>query len=58
MNRPTGQQFTWPDSQTFWRDKRVIVTGGSGFLGSFIIDKLCERGAAEIIVPHRKVETG
>jgi len=25
----------WPDSATFWRDKRVIVTGGSGFLGSF-----------------------
>lgn len=23
----------WPDSDTFWRDKRVIVTGGSGFLG-------------------------
>lgn len=22
-----------PDSATFWHDKRVIVTGGSGFLG-------------------------
>jgi hypothetical protein len=20
----------WPDSSEFWRDKRVIVTGGSG----------------------------
>lgn len=43
----------WPDSQTFWRDKRVIVTGGSGFLGSFIVDKLVARGAAEVIVPRR-----
>jgi nucleoside-diphosphate-sugar epimerase len=43
----------WPDSTTFWRDKRVIVTGGSGFLGSFIVDKLRARGAAEVIVPRR-----
>jgi GDP-L-fucose synthase len=46
-------QPTWPDSRTFWRDKRVIVTGGSGFLGSFIVDKLHARGAAEVIVPRR-----
>jgi GDP-L-fucose synthase len=44
---------TWPDSATFWRDKRVIVTGGSGFLGSFVVDKLHARGAAEVIVPRR-----
>jgi GDP-L-fucose synthase len=42
---------SWPDSNTFWRDKRVIVTGGAGFLGSFVVEKLCERHAAEIIVP-------
>ncbi len=44
----------WPDSHEFWRDKRVIVTGGAGFLGSFIVEKLRERGAAEIIVPRSK----
>jgi GDP-L-fucose synthase len=43
----------WPDSAAFWHDKRVIVTGGSGFLGSFIVDKLHARGAAEVIVPRR-----
>ena len=43
----------WPDSATFWRDKRVIVTGGAGFLGSFVVEKLQERGAAEISVPRR-----
>ncbi len=43
---------TWPDSMTFWQDKRVIVTGGAGFLGSFIVDKLTARGAADIVVPR------
>jgi GDP-L-fucose synthase len=36
----------------FWKDKRVIVTGGAGFLGSFVIEKLKARGAAEIFVPR------
>jgi GDP-L-fucose synthase len=36
----------------FWKDKRVCVTGGAGFLGSFILDKLRERGAKEIFVPR------
>lgn len=44
---------SWPDSATFWRDKRVIVTGGSGFLGRVIVRKLQARGAAEVIVPRR-----
>ena len=45
--------INWSNHQTFWRDKRVIVTGGSGFLGSFVVDKLRQRGAAEVIVPRR-----
>lgn len=37
----------------FWGDKRVLVTGGSGFLGRVVCRKLSERGALEIIAPHR-----
>ena len=40
------------EGSTFWSDKRVIVTGGAGFLGSFVIQKLIERGATDILVPR------
>ena len=36
----------------FWKDKRVCVTGGAGFLGSFLLEKLAERGATEVFVPR------
>jgi GDP-L-fucose synthase len=36
----------------FWHDKRVIVTGGAGFLGSFVVEKLRQRGCREIFVPR------
>ena len=39
------------DSSAFWQKKRVCVTGGAGFLGSFVVDKLRQRGAKDIFVP-------
>jgi GDP-L-fucose synthase len=37
---------------SFWSDKRVTVTGGAGFLGSFVVEKLAARGCREIFVPR------
>jgi GDP-L-fucose synthase len=36
----------------YWKDRSVCVTGGSGFLGSFIVEQLQGRGAREIFVPR------
>lgn len=36
----------------FWRDKRVIVTGGAGFLGSYVVRLLQERGCRRVFVPR------
>ncbi|MEP7363531.1 MAG: GDP-L-fucose synthase [Acidobacteriota bacterium] len=34
--------------------KRVCVTGGGGFLGSFVVDKLRERGCQDVFVPRKR----
>jgi len=53
QNRVADSSALWPDSDGFWRDKRVIVTGGAGFLGSFVVEKLAARKAAEVIIPRK-----
>lgn len=42
------------EPSTYWKDKHVIVTGGGGFLGSFVVEKLKARGANDIFVPRKK----
>jgi len=39
---------------SFWGQKRVVVTGGAGFLGSFVVEKLSERGCQNVIVPRAR----
>jgi GDP-L-fucose synthase len=36
----------------FWGSTRICVTGGAGFLGSYVLEKLRERGASDIFVPR------
>ena len=38
--------------ESYWSSQRVCITGGAGFLGSFVIDKLKQRGAKHIFVPR------
>ena len=37
----------------FWQDNRFVVTGGAGFLGSFVVEALKARGAQDVFVPRR-----
>jgi len=39
-------------TREFWQNYRVMVTGGAGFLGSFIVKNLKTKGAKDVIVPH------
>jgi GDP-L-fucose synthase len=41
-------------SPAFWSTRRVLVTGGSGFLGSHVVDLLRSLGAAHVFVPRRE----
>jgi GDP-L-fucose synthase len=38
----------------YWKDKRVVVTGGAGFLGSFVVDRLRQRDCGHVFVPRSK----
>jgi CDP-glucose 4,6-dehydratase len=54
---------TWSPSPAFWRDRKVAVTGATGFLGSHLCGLLVELGAAVVIlrrdhvVPTAQVRT-
>ncbi|MEZ4407167.1 MAG: GDP-L-fucose synthase [Polyangiales bacterium] len=39
---------------TRWAGKRVLVTGGGGFLGSHVVEALKARGAAGVVAPRAR----
>lgn len=40
--------------ETYWPGKKVLVTGGSGFLGRVVCAKLRDRGVSDVFVPRSR----
>ena len=38
---------------SYWQDKTVVVTGGAGFLGSFVVERIRREGGV-VVVPRSR----
>jgi GDP-L-fucose synthase len=39
---------------SYWSNRRVVVSGGSGFLGSFVVERLRSAGCGVVVVPRSR----
>jgi GDP-L-fucose synthase len=54
-SQPHGDQTGMTESRaTFWQRQRVLVTGGAGFLGRFVVGKLNDRGCRGVFVYRQR----
>ena len=47
-----------PGSRPSLQPARTMITGGSGFLGLGLVERLCELGFCDIVVPVRSYQSG
>jgi CDP-glucose 4,6-dehydratase len=50
--------MTWEPDKDFWRYRKVVVTGGTGFLGSHVVAQLCALDADVVVVIRDDVPLG
>src|SRR5262245_9328912 len=50
----SGSKYPWKRDEVmdFWTNKRVLVTGGAGFLGAYVVSKLRACGCTQIVIPR------
>ena len=39
-------------TESYWRDRRVLVTGANGFVGSWLCHRLVSEGARVAVLDH------
>lgn len=42
------------DNKFFLKDKKILVTGGAGFLGKHVVDRIIEKNPKKVFIPRSK----